>query len=216
VKFKVKPQLTTDEFRELLSVDYQLRMHNERVYAAYMKANFKKVKSCSGQERWERREPWDNTYPALLDFLALEDRTIKRRIQQHDRRGDVVRPKKDRPEVAELPPAFYAGQREAKRYRKKDRKPSMLMPELSRPVALEGGNRNAKTIPLFENEMIAVKDVEAKEHFMITVEDHEHATRTRPMMPRPANLGIGRGARPLPPGMKWKWDNDAGYVLIKK
>jgi len=51
---------------------------------------------------------------------------------------------------------------------------------------------------------------------MVTPEDADHAKRTRPMMPRPSNLGHGRGSRPLPPNTAWVWDNEVGYRLVNR
>lgn len=51
---------------------------------------------------------------------------------------------------------------------------------------------------------------------MVTPEDVDHAERTRPMMPRPANVGSGRGSKPLPPNTEWVWDNEVGYRVVNK
>jgi hypothetical protein len=51
---------------------------------------------------------------------------------------------------------------------------------------------------------------------MVTPEDVDHAKRTRPMMPRPANVGNGRGSRPLPSNTEWVWDNEVGYRAVNK
>ncbi len=77
-------------------------------------------------------------------------------------------------------------------------------------------NANAKQVHLFEDEIIKAKPVKTREFNMVTTEDAAHAERTRPKMHRPANLGNGRGARPLPPNMEWKWDNEVGYVVVRK
>jgi hypothetical protein len=60
-----------------------------------------------------------------------------------------------------------------------------------------------------------VKAVE-RQFNLVTPEDVDHAERTRPMMPRPAHLGNGKGARPIPPNTKWKWENQFGWKVVEK
>jgi hypothetical protein len=237
--FRLSPPIDPELKDKVRRLKYQVITHAEQTYVKYQEG-----------------------HDGCIDFLALEEPLIKKRIQRQEQRKrkmllhgpltlkEYVNPEEyptclprkmllHGPLTLEETLARYVvelwfeckeefisnlilrdgltkssmGWRNHTPKKKKDRLPSLVT--VTQRLSVEK-NANAQTISLFEDEMIHVPDELRPAFNMVTPEDVDHAKRTRPKMHRASNLGNGRGARPLPVGMKWKWDNGAGYIVTKK